>query len=72
MGRFNHRSIDNGDVEVHPSRYPFEYNSESIPDTDTTMIKSINDYEMEQLLELFFSYHDGDFFDVDLQMLRID
>ena len=53
MGRLNHHAIDNGDVDVHPSEFPFEYNSESIPDTDTTPIKSIDDDEMDHLLELF-------------------
>ena len=37
MGRINHNVIDNGDVEVHPSEFPFESNSESVPDTDTTV-----------------------------------
>ena len=53
MGRLNHHAIDNGDVDVHPSEFPFEYNSESVPDTDTTPIKSIDDDEMDHLLELF-------------------
>ena len=54
-GRLNHHVIDNGDVEVHPSEYPFESTSESVPGADTTMIKSIDDDEMDQLLELFHS-----------------
>ena len=45
MGILNHHSIDNGDVEFHPSEFPFEPNSESVPDPDTTPIKSIDDYE---------------------------
>ena len=43
MGIFNRHDIDNGGVEVHPSDYQFESNSESVPDPDTTKIKSIND-----------------------------
>ena len=39
MGVLNHRAIDNGDVEVHPSYFPVESNSESAPDPDTTLIK---------------------------------
>ena len=31
MGRLDHRDIDNGDVEVHPSDFPVESNSESVP-----------------------------------------
>ena len=50
MGRLNHHSIDNGDVEVHPSEFPVEFNSESVPDPDTTPIKSIDDDEMDHLL----------------------
>ena len=32
MGRLNHHAIDNVDVEVHPSDFPVELNSESVPD----------------------------------------
>ena len=39
MGRLNHCTIDNGDVEVHLSDFPAEYNSEYVPDLDTTTIK---------------------------------
>ena len=45
MGILNHHSIDNGDVEFHPLEFPFESNSESVPDPDTTPIKSIDDDE---------------------------
>ena len=69
LGRLNHHAIDNGDVEVHLSEYPFEYMNESILDTETTPIKSIDDYEMYQLLELFHSENDKNGFDVDLHML---
>ena len=68
-GRLNHHSIDNGDVEVYPSEYPFEYTSDSIPDPDTTLIKSIDDDEMDQLLGFFHLYHDDDILNVELQML---
>ena len=39
MGRLNNHDIENGDAEVHPSEFPFESNSESVPDTDNTPIK---------------------------------
>ena len=39
IGRINHHTIDNGDVEVHPSEFPIEFDSESVPDPDTTLIK---------------------------------
>ena len=38
MSILNHRAIDNGDVEVHPSDFPFGSNSESVPYPDTTPI----------------------------------
>ena len=50
MGRLNHNGIDNGDVKVHPSEFPFESNSESVPYPDTTLIKSIDGDEMDHLL----------------------
>ena len=50
MVKLNHHDIDNGDVEVHPSESPVEFNSESILDPDTTPIKSIDDDEMDHLL----------------------
>ena len=59
IGRINHHDIDNGDVNVHPPEYPLKSNTESVTDLDTTPIKSIDDDEMYQLLELFHSeYHD--------------
>ena len=70
MGRINHHAVDNGYVEFSPSGYQFEYTSDSIPDTDTTMIKSIDDYEMDQLLELFHSEHDDDILGVELHMIQ--
>ena len=44
MGIINHHAIDNGDVEVHPSEFPVEYHSESVSNSYTTPIKSIDDY----------------------------
>ena len=38
-GRLDQHAIDNGDFEVHPSDFKAEYNSESVPDPDTTPIK---------------------------------
>ena len=55
MGRLDHNAIDNGDVEVHPSEYIFESTSESIPDPDTTIIKSVDDYKMDHPLEFSHS-----------------
>ena len=70
MGKLNHRAIDNGDVKIPTSEFPVEYNSESVPDTDTILIKS-NDYdEMDNLLECFFSDHYEYILDIDLQMLQ--
>ena len=70
MGRLNHNAIDNGDIEVHPSEFPFEYNPESVPYPDTTPIKSIYDDEMDHPLELFHSEHYGDILDIELQMIQ--
>ena len=36
---------------------------------DTTTIKSIDDDEMDQFLELFLSYHDDGILYVDLQII---
>ena len=35
----NHRPIDNGNVEVHPSEFLVESHYESVTDPDTTAIK---------------------------------
>ena len=70
MGRLNHRAVDNGDVEINPSGYPFEYISESVPDTGITLIKSIVDNEIEPILEFFHSDHDDDLLDIYLQMFQ--
>ena len=39
MGVINHHAIDNGDVEFHPSEFTVEFNTELVPDPDTTPIK---------------------------------
>ena len=70
MGRLNNHAIENGDVEVRPSDFPAESNYESVPDTDNTTIKSIDDDEIDHLLKLFHLEHDDDLMDVDLQMLH--
>ena len=71
MGRLNQHAIDNIDIEFHPSEFTFEFNSESIPCPNTTLIKPIDDNEREHLLELFHSGHDDNILDVDrLQMLN--
>ena len=69
-GRLNYHAVDNSDVEVHTSEYPFECTSGSIPYADTTMIKSIDDDEMDQLLGFFHSEYDGNLLDVDFHMLQ--
>ena len=66
MERLNHHAIDNGDVKVHTSDSPFESSYESVPDPDTTPIRSIEDDEMYHLLEFFHSEHDEDILYVDI------
>ena len=67
MGKLNHHAIDNDDIT---SEVPVGSNYDSVPDPDTTPIKSINDDEMDHLLELSHSDHDDDLLDFDLQMLQ--
>ena len=50
MGILNHQAVDNGGVEVYLSEFPVEFDSESVPDLDTTPIKSIDDDEMDNFL----------------------
>ena len=64
MGKLNHHAIDNSDVKIPTSDFPVESNYESVPDPDTTPIKSIDDDEMDYLLELFHSKHNEDILDV--------
>ena len=67
MGKLNHHAIDSGDIN---SDVPVECSYESIPYPYTTPIKSIDDDEMDHLLEFFQSEHDNNLIDVDLQMLQ--
>ena len=53
MGKINHHAIDNGDIQIPTSDVPDESNYDSVLDPDTTPIKSINDDEMDHLLEFF-------------------
>ena len=39
----NHHAIDNGDDKIPTSDFPVESNYESVPDPNTTPIKSIDD-----------------------------
>ena len=50
MGKLNHHAIDNGDIN---SDIPVESSYDSIPDSDATPIKSIDDGEIDHLLEFF-------------------
>ena len=43
MGKLNNHAIDNGDVKIPTSDVPVESNYDSVPDPDTTPIKSIYD-----------------------------
>ena len=52
MGRLNNHAIDNGDVKIPTSEFPVESNLESVPDKDTTTIKSIDYGEMYHILLL--------------------
>ena len=70
MGKLNHHAIDNGDIKIPTSDVPVESNYDSFPDPDTTSIKSIDEDEMDHLMELFHSEHDEDLLDVDLQILQ--
>ena len=70
MGRLNHHAIDNGDVKIPTSDFTVESSYVSVPDLYTTPIKSIDDDEMDHLLEFFHSEHDEDLLDVDHQMLQ--
>ena len=55
MGKLNHHAIYNGDVKIPTSDFPVESSYESVPDSDTTPIKSIDDDEMDHLQEFFHS-----------------
>ena len=70
MGRLNHHAVDNGDVEVHPLKFPFDFNFGSVTDKYTTLIKSVDDDEMDHFLELFHPEHDDDILNIDIKMLQ--
>ena len=70
MGRLNHHAIDNVDIKVPTSEFPVEFNYESVLYQDTNLIKSIDDDEMNNLLEFFHSEHDEYLLDVDLHILQ--
>ena len=53
MGKLDHHAIDNGDITSDVSVESSYY--DSVPYPDTTPIKSIDDDEMDHLLELFHS-----------------
>ena len=67
MGKLNHHAVYNIDIT---SDVPVESSYDSIPDPDTNPIKSVDDDEMNHLLECFHSEHDDDLLEVDLQMLQ--
>ena len=67
VGKINNHAIDNGDIT---SDVPAESRYDSVPDPDTAPIKSIDDDEMDHLLEFLHSEHDDNLLDVDLQMLQ--
>ena len=68
--KLNLHAIDNGDVKIATSDFPGNSNYESVPDPENTLIKLIDDDEMDHLLEFFHSENDEDLLDVDLQMLQ--
>ena len=53
MGKLNHHAIDNSDIQITTSDVPVESNYDSVPYPETTTIKSIDDDEMDHLLEFF-------------------
>ena len=67
ISTLNDYAINDGDIN---SDFPVESNYDSVPDQDTTPIKSIDDDEMDHLLEFFHSEHDDDLLDFDLQMIQ--
>ena len=50
MRRLNHHEIDNGDVKVPTSDFSVEPKYEPVLDPDTTLIKSIDDDEIDHIL----------------------
>ena len=53
MGILNHHAIDNDGVDIYTSDYLLRYNSDSFSDPYNITFKSINDGEMDYLLEIF-------------------
>ena len=70
MGNLNHRAIDNGIIKIPTSDVPVKSNYDSVPDPDTTPIKSIDDDNLDHLLELFHPEHNDNLLDVDLHMIQ--
>ena len=70
MRKLNHHTIDNGDIKIPTLDAPIESNYESVTDPDTTPNKSIDDDEMDNLLELFHSESYEDLLNVDLQIIQ--
>ena len=70
MGRLNHHAIDNCNVEVHTSEFKVEFNPGYVPDPKATPIKSIDDDEMDHILEFYHSEHDEDLLDVDIHIIQ--
>ena len=67
MGKLNHHAVDNGDIN---SDVPVESSYDFVPDPDTTLIKSIDDDEMDHLLKFFHSEHYDNLLDVDIHILQ--
>ena len=51
MRKLNYHAVDNCTVKIPTAEFTIESNYESVPDPDTTLIKSIDDDEMDHLLE---------------------
>ena len=68
--RLNYHDVDNGGDEVHPSECPFESTSGSVPYPYTTPIKSIDYYNMYQVLELLHSEHEYDILVVGFHIIQ--
>ena len=67
MEKINYHAIDNGDITLD---VPVESSYDSVPDPDTTTIKSIDDDDMDNVLELSYSEYYDNLLDVDLQTLQ--
>ena len=69
-GRLNHHAVDNGDLDIYPTDYALKYGYDSVPEPYNTPIKSIDDDEMEQILQLSHLEHDDDLLDLDQYMIQ--